>query len=51
MEKRLRNDLQGFELSPPEGKDTVQEMVDFQLAKKRDAASPERLDLAPMEVA
>lgn len=43
--------LRGFELLPPEGKETVQEMVDFQLSKSRDAGASKRLDLASAEVA
>ncbi len=43
--------LRGFELLPPEGKETVQDMVDFQLSKSRDQAPSERLVPAPAEVA
>lgn len=43
--------LRGFELLPPEGKETVQEMVDFQLSKSRNQTPPERLPVAATEVA
>ncbi len=43
--------LRGFELLPPEGKETVQEMVDFQLSKSRNPTPPQRLLATADEVA
>lgn len=51
IDERAQMLLRGFELLPLEGKETVQEMVDFQLSKSRDAGAPKRLDLASAEVA
>ena len=43
--------LRGFELLPPEGRETVQEMVDFQLSKSRNPTPPQRLLATADEVA
>lgn len=51
IDVRAQHLLRGFELLPPEGKDAIQDQVDFQLSKSRDKAPSERLPAAPMEVA
>lgn len=43
IDARARELLRGFELLPPEGKDAIQDQVDFQLSKSRDKALPKGL--------
>lgn len=51
IDVRAQHLLRGFELLPPEGKDAIQDQVDFQLSKSRDQTPPERLPAAAPEVA
>lgn len=51
IDARARELLRGFELLTPEGKDAIQDQVDFQLSKSRDAPAPARAGAASAEVA
>lgn len=51
IDARARELLEGFELLPIEGKETVQEMVNFQLSKKETSVSSTRMEAATVEVA
>ncbi len=51
IDVRAQHLLRGFELLPPEGKDAIQDQVDFQLSKSRNPTPPQRLPAAATEVA